>query len=389
MSDHSPETAAGGNKKRTLPDRLLSSPRLTVGLLLVLAAASIVGTVFPQGEQARHFLSRLGPAAGSFVGLLQLDNLFHATWYAFLGGLLALHLLFCLYRRWPSLRKALPAGTVFSKRFHHFVVHGGVLIILAGAALSHLFGIEAYTEIPVGETVEQAFLRKDDRPLDLGFQVRCDAFHFERYESGMPKEYRSELTFFKDSSTERKAPVRVNQPVSFEGITFYQSDFRKILKARLAVRNGDETRKVERLEGQAFDLSGKGMNLSVFVVSIMENFMTMGPAVKLLVRSPEGCRDLYVFRDIDRFLERFPDLYERYPPFDPGNIAPWRFELAGLEETFVTGLMVNRDPGAPVAAGGAAVLVAGMLLTYFTGNDERNERRGPARRNRPSRGGGP
>ena len=389
MSDHSPETAAGGNKKRTFPDRLLSSPRLTVGLLLVLAAASIVGTLFPQGEQARHFLSRLGPAAGSFVGLLQLDNLFHATWYAFLGGLLALHLLFCLYRRWPSLRKALPAGTVFSKRFHHFVVHGGVLIILAGAALSHLFGIEAYTEIPVGETVEQAFLRKDDRPLDLGFQVRCDAFHFERYESGMPKEYRSELTFFKDSSTERKAPVRVNQPVSFEGITFYQSDFRKILKARLAVRNGDETREVERLEGQAFDLSGKGMNLSVFVVSIMENFMTMGPAVKLLVRSPEGCRDLYVFRDIDRFLERFPDLYERYPPFDPGNIAPWRFELAGLEETFVTGLMVNRDPGAPVAAGGAAVLVAGMLLTYFTRNDERNQRRGPARRNRPSRGGGP
>lgn len=105
----------------------------------------------------------------------------------------------------------------------------------------------------------------------------------------------------------------MNQPVSFKGITFYQSDFRKILKARLAVRNEGETWEVERLEGQAFDLTGKGMNLSVLVVSIMENVMTMGPAVKLLVRSPEGCRDLYVFRDIDRFLEKIPDLYERYP----------------------------------------------------------------------------
>lgn len=389
MSDHSPETAASGNKKRTLPDRLLSSPRLTVGLLLVLAAASIVGTVFPQGEQARHFLSRLGPGTVSFIGLLQLDDLFHATWYMFLGGLLALNLLFCLYRRWPSLRKTLPARAVFSRGLHRFVVHGGVLIILAGAALSHLFGIEAYTEIPVGEKIEQAFLRKDDRPLDLGFQVRCDAFHFERYESGMPKEYRSELTFFRDSSPVHEAPVRVNQPVSFEGITFYQSDFRKILKARLAVRNGGETREVERLEGQAFDLTGNGMNLSVLVVSIMENFMTMGPAVKLLVRSPEGCRDLYVFRNIDRFLEKIPDLYERYPPFDPGNIAPWRFELAGLEETYVTGLMVNRDPGAPVAAGGAAVLMAGMLLTYFNRKNEGNDRRGPAKKNRPTRGGGP
>lgn len=110
MSDHSPETAAGGIKKRTLPDRLLSSPRLTVGLLLVLSVASIVGTVFPQGEQARHFLSRLGPAALSFVGFLQLDDLFHATWYMFLGGLLALNLLFCLYRRWPSLKKPFPRG---------------------------------------------------------------------------------------------------------------------------------------------------------------------------------------------------------------------------------------------------------------------------------------
>lgn len=55
----------------------------------------------------------------------------------------------------------------------------------------------------------------------------------------------------------------------------------------------------------------------------------------------------------------------------------------------MTGLMVNRDPGAPVAAGGAAVLMAGMLLTYFNRKREDNDRRGPAKKNRPTRGGGP
>lgn len=346
----------------------MSSPGLTVGLLFLLAAVSVAGTVFPQREAARGLLSRLDPAAAAFAGLLQLDDIYHAFWFAALGALMAVNLVFCIHKRrvW--------------KRVRLFLIHGGVLVLLAGALLSRLFGIEAYTEIPAGKTVERVFAREDGRPLDLGFQVRCDGFHFDRYESGMPKEYRSELTFLRDSGPVRKASLLVNHPVSFDGFTFYQSDFRTVLKARLAVHGRGRTDRYEVVEGGGFDLSGGSGTLSVHVLAVAEDFMNLGPAVKLLIQSPEGCRDLYVLRNIGRFREIVPDLYERYPSFDPDSLAPWRFELAELETAPVTGLMVNRDPGAPVAAGGASVLMAGILLTWLSGS-------GTARRTRGRRAG--
>lgn len=388
MSDCSPGPGGNGKRTRTLPDRL-SSPRLTVNLLFILAAISVIGTIFPQGEEAQDLLLRLDPGAVSFIRFLQLTDIFHAFWFVALGILLALNLFFCIYRRWPRVETTLlPGQKMYEtlkaapvKRIHLLLVHGGVLILLAGASLSHLFEVGAYTEIPVGQSVDTAYLKKSGESMNLGFQVRCDGFHFDRYESGMPKEYRSELTFIQDSSPAQKAILLVNHPVSFDGFTFYQSDFRKIFKARLTVQDGEKMEQQELLEGQGFDLSGGTDTLSVHLVAVMENFMTMGPAVKLLIQSSEGYRNLYLFKNIERLLEIVPDLYERYPPFDPGNILPRQFQLTALKETYVTGLTVSRDPGAPVAAGGAFVLIAGMFLTYLTRNRKKESR---ARRERVS-----
>jgi len=394
LSDRSPGPTEKGKRTRTLPGRL-SSPEFVVKLLSFLAVASIIGTVFPQGERARDLISRMDPAALSFIELLQLTDIFHSFWFVAPGILLALNLVFCLYRRWSSVKTAPLPGQETGEalkiptahRIPFFAIHGGILILLAGALLSRFLGIEAFMEIPVGEKMEKAFLHESGKPLDLGFQVRCDGFHLERYASGMPKEFRSELTFFRDSAPVRKVNLLVNHPVSFDGITFYQSDFRKILKARLTIQKGDRTEERELLEGREFELSGSPADLKIHVVSIMENFMTLGPAAKLAVPSPEGYRNLFVFRNIDRLLEMTPDLYERYPPFDPGGLPPYRFRLAGLEETYVTGLMVNRDPGAPVAAGGASVLMAGALLTYLGGKGRNRSRRKPAGGDHESREG--
>ena len=363
MSDPSPRPGENGKKKRSLSERL-SSPGLTVGLLFLLAAVSVAGTVLPQREAARGLLSRLDPGAAALAGMLRLDDIYHAFWFAALGALLAVNLVFCIHKRriW--------------KRTRLFLIHGGILALLAGALLSRLFGVEAYTEIPAGMTVERIFSGEDGRPLDLGFQVRCDGFHFDRYESGMPKEYRSELTFLRNSEPVRKASLLVNHPVSFDGFTFYQSDFRTVLKAGLTVHGGGRTDRYEVVEGGGFDLPGGSGTLSVHVLAVVEDFMNLGPAVKLLVQSPEGCRNLYVLRNIGRFREIVPDLYERYPSFDPDGLAPWRFELAELDATPVTGLMVNRDPGAPVATGGAAVLMAGILLTWVAGSGGPRRTRG-------------
>ena len=50
---------------------------------------------------------------------------------------------------------------------------------------------------------------------------------------------------------------------------------------------------------------------------------------------------------------------------NPSGIAPYTFALSRLTPRRYTGLQVARDPGAPVVAAGAVLLVIGFLFVFF------------------------
>jgi cytochrome c biogenesis protein ResB len=64
--------------------------------------------------------------------------------------------------------------------------------------------------------------------MTLPFQVRCDSFSMELYKNGMPKEYRSDITFFQDNQEAVSTSILVNHPISFKSIQFSQKGFNKI-----------------------------------------------------------------------------------------------------------------------------------------------------------------
>ena len=93
---------------------LLSDLRLAIVLLLLIAIASAIGTILPQGEAPDLYLERfnadpwLGFVNGDRMLQLQLDRIYSSGWFLLLLGWLGLALILCSWRRqWPALQAAL------------------------------------------------------------------------------------------------------------------------------------------------------------------------------------------------------------------------------------------------------------------------------------------
>ena len=137
-----------------------------------------------------------------------------------------------LQKRYRSVEREDAGGAVYlaaqKGRFSLFgvyIVHLSLLVLIAGAIVGSVFGIEGYVNIPEGETVSAIQLRGENRSWPLSFSVRCDKFTVELYESGMPKTFQSDLVFLKDGRKALAGKLRVNHPLEFEGFRFYQASY--------------------------------------------------------------------------------------------------------------------------------------------------------------------
>jgi cytochrome c biogenesis protein len=116
-----------------------------------------------------------------------------------------------------------------------YVVHLALLVILAGALMGKFLGVQGRVTLMEGETAQTFTSEGQETPLD--FQMRLDRFQMLTYPDGTPREFRSDLTFSRPGNSPRQAVVRVNEPVTFGGLTFYQSSYGHAL--RLEVKEGE------------------------------------------------------------------------------------------------------------------------------------------------------
>jgi cytochrome c biogenesis protein len=102
----------------------------------------------------------------------------------------------------------------------------------------------------------------------------------------MAKEYRSEITFIEKGEKVYEKSLRVNHPIKFRGITFYQASYGSIPGDSADIRithKDDGSFTVNRMQkGVRFPLPrGEG---EFILAEIRDNFMRMGPAVSILIR---------------------------------------------------------------------------------------------------------
>jgi cytochrome c biogenesis protein len=261
--------------------KIFASVKLTIALLLTLAATSIVGTLIPQNQEPAAYLQAFGEFLYHIFALLGLFDMYHSWWFRTLILLLVINIIVCSVDRLKANRKilfvrdprfnrarfrqlknkseykenadadhlknlyppAVSSGFRYQRleetdtgfalyaesgrwtRFGVYIVHLSVVILLIGGLIGSIFGFEGYVNIPEGETVTSIRLAKGNQNLELDFAIRCDDFNVEFYDSGAPKEFRSSLTVLKQGKVVFQKDIIVNDPLRYEGISFFQSSY--------------------------------------------------------------------------------------------------------------------------------------------------------------------
>ena len=381
----------------------LTSIRLTVFLLLILAALAVIGTVVPQNQPSNQYFSRYGEVWGELLWRGGFTRVYFSPWFLAPITLLALNILACVIHglpqavkramqpltveaaltlpergqiTWPEgvdprplvtaalsrelgrcRRQTLPDQEIYLQERGRcrpvgpYLIHVALLLILAGGLIGKFWGVDGQLPIDQGE-VAGAFQVGPRAEQPLNFQVRLDKFQVSYYEpGGSPKEFRSDLTFLQDGKEVLRATCRVNEPVSFGGLTFYQSSYgsQATGPVRLKVQLGDTQQSIEAPLRRPTDLpGGRGQ---VIPMKVDGNFQGYGPAVLLAYSSGSGHPQVFWT------LKDHPKLGQQ-----PG---PYRFTAESIPFGYYSVFQVKRDPGVGWVYAGFLLFLPGLYLAFF------------------------
>jgi cytochrome c biogenesis protein len=265
--------------------RFLASIKLTVVLLLFLAALSIIGTVIPQNISAQEYLRLFGIFRTQLILLLDIDNMYQSWWFQALLVMLVINIVVCSIDRLQDIWKTIfvknpqfnlqafrnrksrrefqverdageleePFRRLVAKSFRYtqmvpvetgfaitaekgrwtrlgvYAVHLSVIVMLVGGLIGSRFGFEGYVPIPEGESADTIQLHSTGLRKQLPFTIRNDAFTLEFYEgTRRPKAYRSDLTILENGQAVQQKQIAVNSPLYHQRIGIFQSSYGRI-----------------------------------------------------------------------------------------------------------------------------------------------------------------
>jgi len=393
------------------------SLKLSIFLLIGLALVSVIGTVIPQGPQ-REYLATISETKIRLYTSLGFFDMYHSWWFILLLYLLTLNLICCSIKRLPQVWKVVsepvlvmdeafektlamvkevklkgsaaelkdrvaaflkaefaePVVTQQGGEFHLFaqkspwcrlgvyVVHLSIIVIFIGALIGSFFGYKAYVNIPEGGGASQVQSRSG-KAIDLGFEVRCEKFSVSYYDTGAPKEFKSILSVYENGQPVagyQQVPIIVNDPLSYKGITFYQSSYGQSDEGvwyHLTVRNrnGGQPVKLKARQGERVALPGGAF------LSVMEATMDVRP----FMRGFDGPGAQVEFTPSGGNSQPFVILSEKFESFNAQHGGDLLITFDGMDQKFYTGLQVAKDPGVWVVWLGCFLMVVGICMAFF------------------------
>jgi len=261
--------------------KIFVSVKLTVFLLLSLAATSIIGTVIPQKADPEIYFHKFGPFLFRLFEVLGIFDMYHAWWFHLLLFFLITNIVVCSIDRlsgtWkvvfpkkntfnlarfeklkkkeqfsidaspgelegkftafaekkfsrPQVDKTGDGFVVFAEkgrwtRLGVYIVHMSVILLIIGAIIGSLFGFKGFVNIPEGESVDSVRIRNSSRVQPLGFTIRNEDFDISFYDTGAPKEFRSSLTILENDQVVLKKDIIVNDPLRYKGISIFMASY--------------------------------------------------------------------------------------------------------------------------------------------------------------------
>ena len=394
------------------------SLKLTISLLILLAILSIIGTVITQNATRAEYIQRYGIDLYNVLNFFDLFDMYHSLWFSAILLLLVINLIACSLNRFPGVWRQVfhgygPRGledsmlkplsyaeririqnpieakeeeeirsylkkwfktpkriegesftTLYSEkggfsRLGVYITHLSLLIVLIGGLAGSFYGFRGHVEIFEGGSVNQIFLRiKDEEiPKPLGFSIRCDDFKITYYDLQRPekhvKEYTSLLTVLENGKEALQTTVKVNHPLHYKGLAFYQSTYGALHDVTLGVQERGKKEKVllKALEGE--DVQIPNSNAFIRVVKYVPQVHNFGEGVQMVLFGPnQAPKPFWVLKQKSGFIPQ-------------GENDEYIFTLEGVISKEYTGLQVTKDPGVWVVWFGCALMIFGLIVSFF------------------------
>lgn len=253
-------------------------------------------------------------------------------------------------------------------RLSAYMVHASIIIIFIGAIIGNLFGFKGNMNIPEGSTVS-TYLDKRGGERPLGFEIRCDQFTVTYYDtpggggpSQMPKEFKSILTVTENGQEVpgyKHARVIVNDPMTYKGITFYQSSYGQsgTYQFRVSDPKGGRTTTITLDDHSAATLpDGSSIHVAEAVPDVSPFIKGLhGPAAQIDYKAADGSHTTFVsFAD-------HPELNRQ----NAGEVGGMIIDYLGGTHRSYTGLQVNKDPGVWVVWVGCILMCIALYTGFF------------------------
>jgi len=403
-----------------------TSLKLTIFLLFILAVTSISGTLIMQRANPQQYVKAYGEGGYRIIKTLGLYDVYHSWWFLLLLALLVLNIVICSIERFPrswrfvkeplrwpdrnlleemtprerfsvslSLEETLEKiqsllrgrgyrcerkveegrGRIFAQkgvinRLGVYVTHLSVLIILIGGLIGGIWGFSGGMTIVEGESSRNVTIFGSHKVVTLPFDVRCDSFQVDYYPGTMtPKEYKSVITILENGKPVVTRDVRVNHPLKYKGINFYQASY------------GTISNRVGTLTLEVIPQDGKDKPFRVRVKVGSQVPLKDGYTLKLVAFFP----DLVLGRD-NQPMNRSQELrnpaallevdkggkyryrswvFAFFPEVHSVKNAPFKFHYISFKGLQYTGLQVSKDPGVWVVWTGCTFILVGLVICFF------------------------
>ena len=393
---------------------LFRSLKLTISLLILLAILSIIGTVITQNATRPEYIQRYGFGLYAVFDFFNVFDMYHSLWFKIILLLLVTNLIACSTNRLPGILrqisresgeledqmlKAIPyvekvqvpnpvkkeeniqsslkkwfksvsrietekAITLFSEkgRFSRLgvpITHLSIIIILIGGLLGSTLGFKAFVNILEGDTVGQIYERGKDGEIarPLGFSIRCDDFNITYYD--LPgrkekhvKEYTSLITILENGKEVLKKTVKVNHPLHYKGLAFYQSNYGSIHDVALGFQwKGRKEKTVFKvMEGDTIPVPNT--DNFIRVLKYAHDVHNFGEGVQVVLFKPK--------KEPQPFW-----LLKNFPQSDQKRGDEFILTFEGFTEKEYTGLSVTKDPGVWVVWIGCGLMIVGLIVSFF------------------------
>jgi cytochrome c biogenesis protein len=232
------------------------------------------------------------------------------------------------------------------------VMHTGLVLLIAGAALSGALGYTQGILLTNGEALPVGKIGSAG-----GLVVENRAFSAPRTESGAFADFTTELALYRDGAQVAEKVIRVNDPLMYDGWSFHQNFFGPTVKLEIRSITGDllwsgEAPLTATVEGAPYatlPIPGSSAGLEL-----------------LLQRDPVGAAALLVVASepVAPLSSEVRTLFASV--LAPGEVASApnvNFTVQLQAVSSYTGIIARRDPAAAIVWLAAALIMTGLTLT--------------------------